>query len=188
MDRRQIQVDQHLPPATYQVVLSVADRETGAVLPPTQAIATLEVSALERQFTAPPIQHTTAVTFGQAISLLGYDLHQEASTLHLILHWQALRRLDYYKVFVHLYNTQSGDLVAQNDTVPRQWTYPTNWWEAGEVVSDEIALSLEGIPTGVYRIGVGIYDPDTMERLPVQTQDDVLLGDHLELEKEIRMP
>jgi hypothetical protein len=35
---------------------------------------------------------------------------------------------------------------------------------------------------------VGVYDPDTMERLPVQTQDDVLLGDHLELEKEIRMP
>ena len=183
VDRRQIQVNPHLPPATYQVVLSVADRETGAVLLPTQAIATLEVSALERQFTAPPIQHTTAVTFGQAISLLGYDLHQEASTLHLILHWQALRRLDYYKVFIHLYNTQSGDLVAQNDTVPRQWTYPTNWWEAGEVVSDEIVFDLSKMVPGRYRLAVGIYEPDTSVRLTLASGQD-----HLNLEEEIRIP
>jgi len=72
--------------------------------------------------------------------------------------------------------------------VPRQWTYPTNWWEGGEVVSDEIALPLENVPAGVYRISVGIYDPDTMERLPAQTGDSVPLDDHLELEQAVRIP
>lgn len=188
VDRHQIQVDPHLPPSMYRLTLSVVERDSSAVLTPTQTIATLEVSALERRFTAPLIQHTTTVTFGQALALLGYDLHQETGTLHLTLHWQALHRLDYYKTFVHLHDAQSGVLVAQHDTVPREWTYPTNWWEAGEVVSDEIVLPLEGIPAGVYRIDVGVYKPDTLERLPVQTQDHGLLGDHLELETEIRLP
>jgi hypothetical protein len=188
VDRHQVQVDPYLSSSTYQLTLSVVEPGSGAVLTPTQTIATLEVSALERRFTAPPMQHTASATFGQALALLGYDLHQEASTLHLTLHWQALRRLDYYKTFVHLYDVQNGVLVAQHDTVPREWTYPTNWWEVGEVVSDEIALTLEGVPTGVYRIDVGVYEPDTLERLPVQTQDHVPLGDRLELETEIRMP
>jgi hypothetical protein len=188
LDRHQVQVDPHLPSSTYQLTLSVVERETGAVLTPTQTIATMEVSALERRFTTPPIQHTASAIFGQALTLLGYDLHQEVGMLHLTLHWQALRRLDYYKTFVHLYDVQSGILITQHDTVPREWTYPTNWWEAGEVVSDEIALSLEGVPTGVYRIDVGVYEPDTSERLPVQTQDDGPLDDHLELETEIRLP
>jgi hypothetical protein len=183
VDRRQIQVDPHLPPSTYQVRLSVVEPEIGEVLAPTQAIATLEVSALERQSAAPPMQYTTAVTFGDAMALLGYDLHQEASTLHLTLHWQALRRLDYYKVFVHLYDKQSGDLVVQSDAVPRQWTYPTNWWEAGEVVSDEIVLDLSEMVSGHYRLAVGVYEPDTGMRLALPSSRD-----QLNLREEIQIP
>jgi hypothetical protein len=189
VNQHHIQVDPHLPSTTYQMMLSVVEQETGKVLAPTQAIGTLEVSALERQFSAPPMQHTTTVTFGNRMALLGYDLHQEASVLRLTLHWQALHLLDNcYKVFVHLYDAHSGHLVVQNDAVPRQWTYPTNWWEGGEVVSDEIALPLENVPAGVYRISVGIYDPDTMEQLPAQTGDSVPLDDHLELEQAVRIP
>jgi hypothetical protein len=104
-----------------------------------------------------------------------------------------MRRLDYYKVFVHLYEAQSGALVAQQDIVPRGWTYPTNWWESGEIVSDEIALPLEGVPAGAYRggryrIAVGVYDPDTLERLSIQTETGAPLGDHLELETAVNIP
>jgi hypothetical protein len=183
VDQRHIQVDPHLPPSMYRVTLSVVEPEIGKALPPTRAIATLEVSALERQFTAPPVQYTTAVTFGNAMALLGYDLHQEASTLHLTLHWQALRRLDYYKVFVHLYDKQSGDLVVQSDAVPRQWTYPTNWWEAGEVVSDEIVLDLSEMASGRYRLAVGVYEPDSGMRLTLPSSRD-----QLNLEEDIQIP
>ncbi|HUV89501.1 MAG TPA: hypothetical protein VMY80_07590, partial [Anaerolineae bacterium] len=96
--------------------------------------------------------------------------------------------MDYYKVFIHLYDVESGALVVQQDTVPRQWTYPTTWWEEGEIVSDEIVLPLEGISAGRYRIAVGVYEPDTLKRLPVQTEGDVSLGDHLELEETVLIP
>jgi len=117
------------------------------------------------------------------MALLGYDLHQEASTLHLTLHWQALRRLDYYKVFVHLYDKQSGDLVAQSDAVPQQWRYPTNWWEVGEIVSDEVLLDLNEVVPGHYRLAVGVYEPDTGVRLALPSGQD-----RLNLEEEIQIP
>jgi hypothetical protein len=183
VDRRQIQVDPHLPPATYRIALFVADRETGQDVGLSQSIGTLEVSALERQFAAPPMQHTTAATFGGTLDLLGYDLHQERDTLHVTLHWQARRRLDYYKVFVHLYDAGRGDLMAQSDFVPRQWTYPTTWWEAGEVVSDEVSFDITDLPPGRYRLAVGAYAPDTGVRLALPSGRD-----QLNLEEEIQIP
>jgi hypothetical protein len=183
-----VQLDPHLPPGEYSLTLALFAISDDVAIEKSARIGTIDVQPLERSFTAPALEHRTDAVFGDALVLLGYGLDQEAGTLDLTLHWQALRRLEYYKVFVHLYDAQSGALVAQHDTAPRGWTYPTNWWESGEVVSDEIALSLEGVPAGVYRIGVGVYDPDTLERLPVQTQDNVPLGDHLELENEIGIP
>jgi len=148
--------------------------------------------APERTFTVPPMSQKVEVTFGDGLRLLGYDLEIETSAvhdvLHVALHWQALHRLNYYKVFVHLYDSQSGALLAQQDTVPRNWAYPTHWWEAGEVVSDEITLLLEDVPAGNYRVAIGVYDPDTLERLPVQIGDGVPLGDHLELEDKVHIP
>jgi hypothetical protein len=151
-------------------------------------VGTIEVQPLDRSFAAPEVEHKTDAVFDDGLSLLGYGLRQEPDTLRLTLHWQALRRLDYYKVFVHLYDASSRALVAQQDVVPRGWTYPTNWWESGEVVSDEIALALEGAPAGAYRIAVGVYDPDTLERLAIQTETGAPLGDHLELETAVHIP
>jgi hypothetical protein len=183
VDRRQVQVDPFLLPATYRIALSVVDRETGQDVGPSHIIGTLEVSALERQFTAPSMQHTTAATFGGALDLLGYDLHQEKDTLQVTLHWQARSHLDYYKVFVHLYDAQDGGLMAQDDFVPRKWTYPTNWWEAGEVVSDEISFDTTELPPGRYRLAVGIYAPDTGVRLAFPSGQD-----QMNLEEEIQIP
>ena len=75
-----------------------------------------------------------------------------------------------YKFFVHLYDVESGALVAQADVVPRGWTYPNTWWEAEEVVSDKVVLSLEGVPAGTYSLAVGVYDPETGERLLISGQ------------------
>jgi hypothetical protein len=183
-----VPIDPHLPPGRYDLTLALFPTSDDPATARSTTVGAIEVRPLERSFTAPLLAHKVDAVFSDALALLGYGLHREADTLRLAFHWQALRRMDYYKIFVHLYDAQSGVLIAQHDTVPREWMYPTNWWEAGEVVSDEIALSLEGVPAGVYRIDVGVYDPDTLERLPVQTQDDVLLGDHLELERKIRLP
>jgi hypothetical protein len=102
------------------------------------------------------------------LKLLGYDLNRENEEVGITLHWQALRRMDRgYKFFIHLYEQKSGKLVSQVDWMPRDWAYPTTWWEAEEIVSDEVDLSLKDIAPGSYRLGIGVYHPDTGERLTI---------------------
>ena len=183
-----IQVDPHLPPGSYHLIFALATRSDTAAIGENVTVGTIKVRPLERSFAIPPLEHRTSAVFSDTLALLGYGLQRDGDALHVTLHWQALRRMDYYKVFIHLYDVASGALVVQQDTVPRQWTYPTTWWEEGEIVSDEIALPLEGISAGRYRIAVGVYEPDTLKRLPVQTEGDVPLGDHLELEETVLIP
>jgi hypothetical protein len=183
-----LEINPHLPPGHYDLTLALVPLSDSSAPEARVSVGTIENESLERSFTVPPLEHKTNAIFSDTLKLPGYVLRQEPGDLRITLYWQALRRMDYYKTFVHLYDTQSGAVVAQYDAVPRGWTYPTNWWEAGEVVSDEITLPLEGIPTGQCRIAVGVYAPDTLERLPAQTEPGMPLGDHLELEDIIRVP
>jgi hypothetical protein len=161
--RYQLQVDPHLPPGRYALTAELVGAGQPAVL------AHLDIAALPRTFEPPSqMEHTAGVRFGDDFRLLGYDLAREDDTLRLTLHWQALQRsTGYYKVFVHLFDPETGAVVAQDDAVPRRWTYPTTWWEAGEMVSDEIPLSLAEVPPGQYQLAVGVYDPESGERLLV---------------------
>ena len=58
--------------------------------------------------------------------------------------------------FVHLYDPESEQIVAQSDARPLKGTYPTNAWRAGEVISDEIVLDLGDVPAGAYRLAMGM--------------------------------
>jgi hypothetical protein len=137
----------------------------------------------------PPAEmdHRLEVDFGDDLRLLGYDLSREVSTLRLTLHWQAAEQPDTsYKVFVHLYDSATGAIVAQKDAVPRDWTYPTNWWNEGEVVSDQVELPIGDVPQGTYRLAVGFYHPDSGERLAVvDTSGEPAFQDRLVLTPEI---
>jgi hypothetical protein len=105
--------------------------------------------------------------WAEVIALPGYSLQESDGSLELTLYWQALQRMETsYKVFVHLIDTASSSLVAQNDSIPRGWSYPTNWWEKGEVVEDSITLQVDDIPPGKYRLEIGLYDAESGERLP----------------------
>ena len=161
--RYQFQLDPHLPPGRYAVQVAVVGTGQPA------ALGYLSVDALPRAFEQPShMDHAVNARLGEEIRLLGYDLHQEAEALHLTLHWQAIERPDgYYKVFVHLLDPQTGAVVVQHDAVPRDWTYPTNWWEANEVVSEEITLSTAGLSEGPYQLGAGMYLAEGGQRLPV---------------------
>jgi hypothetical protein len=161
--RYQFQVDPHLPPGRYALTVELVGAGRPAVL------AHLDIAALLRTFEPPnQMEHTAGARFGDDFRLLGYDLTREGDALELTLHWQALRQpTTYYKVFVHLFDPGTGAVVAQDDAVPRRWTYPTTWWEAGEMVSDEIPLSLAEVPPGQYQLAVGVYDPESGERLLV---------------------
>ncbi len=120
---------------------------------------------------APPTPaHPLTATFGSAITLLGYDLFPWAvagQTLHVALYWHARAPITTsYKVFVHL--LAPGDrLVAQDDSLPVRWSYPTTRWRAGDYIRDDRRLALPAdLLHGDYALAVGLYAADTGERLP----------------------
>jgi len=71
-----------------------------------------------------------------------------------------------YKIFVHVFDPLTGVPVAQDDAMPHRWAYPTTFWGPGEVVDDLIPIPLGEVPTGTYQVAIGVYAPETMERLP----------------------
>ncbi|MGD8969559.1 MAG: hypothetical protein PVI07_18795, partial [Anaerolineae bacterium] len=159
----QFRVDPHLPPGRYALAVELADKGEPVKL------ADIRVEPLPRAFEPPEdVGRALDAQFGDEFQLLGYGLVQEDDFLKLTLHWRALRQPGaYYKVFVHLFDPATELVVAQHDAAPRGWTYPTTWWEEGEVVSDDVSLSLTNVPDGRYRLGVGLYAPDTGARLAV---------------------
>jgi hypothetical protein len=129
---------------------------------------TLSIQARPRVFSAPDRIVTLHARFDDQIQLLGYEYELDADrTLHLTLYWKSLvDPTEDYKRFVHLYDAQTQTMVAQDDAMPRAWTYPTSWWAAGEVVSETVTLEVSDAPPGTYPIAVGWYNPETMDRLP----------------------
>nr|HID13790.1 hypothetical protein [Anaerolineae bacterium] len=114
----------------------------------------------------PPPPVFTDYRLGDAIALIGYDLEDSPDELHLTLHWACLAPLERdYTVFVHLIGPD-GTLVAQADGPPVDGDYPTSLWAPGEIIADERIISAEGLPSGTYRLRVGMYLLETGERLP----------------------
>ncbi len=165
--------------------LPVAD-ETGAVSPD-DVIELGEIKIPLNGAAAQP-SHALAISMGPSIGMLGYDLAsvnergetlsrgsndsparltvQPNQALQLTLYWQARGAVGAdYKVFVHVVDEQ-GQVVVQRDVLPGENQYPTRIWEKDEQVVDTHRLPAKGLPAGRYRIVVGMYDPQTGERLP----------------------
>jgi len=115
------------------------------------------------------------------IALEGYDAPERIAPgdlLRVALYWHAMPHaasspaedtsLGDYKVFIHILSPP-GDVIAQEDSKPVYWFYPTNTWQPGEYIRDEHVLALSpDIPRGNYQIMVGMYDPQSGERLEVR--------------------
>jgi hypothetical protein len=149
-----------LPPGHY--ALHMALTPSGSQDPRGEEVALGDVSILPF---AP--QHIAELCWEGELCLPGYDLTQDADRIDLALYWQAETAPDQsYKRFVHLIDPADGRVVAQIDAVPRDWTYPTDVWEPGEVVLDRLSLPLEGVAPGTYELRAGWYAVDGGQQLP----------------------
>ncbi len=115
------------------------------------------------------LQHERPVgaRFGEVADLEGFWAVRGRG-LHLVLIWRALADHPSVnaKVFVHLLDAD-GQLIAQDDSVPVGWTRPLGTWQLGERLLDAHALLLpEDTPTAGWSFRVGLYDPETSDRLP----------------------
>jgi hypothetical protein len=117
-------------------------------------------------------QNPLNISFGNHITLLGFTLASPIDNSELTIHnsqltlfWQpdSPPPAD-YTVFIHLLDPL-GNLVAQFDSPPAAGAYPTSLWDPGEIIADEHVL--QNLPPGRYSVHIGLYRPDTGQRLAV---------------------
>ena len=140
-----------------------------------QGLFPLSVEARPHVFDAPALPNPVNLDFGDVLRLRGFAATGD-SELHLKLQWQALREMrESYKIFLHLTNA-AGQIVAQVDTLPQQGAAPTTSWLPGEIIEDQLTLTLPpNLPPGAYRLVVGWYNTETGQRLPVSHNDYAVL-------------
>jgi hypothetical protein len=125
-------------------------------------------------------------TLSEKVRLLGYVVKSSTTDTDTILEvklfWQCLQSMEKdYTVFVHLLD-ENGNLIAQHDGQPNNGDTPTSACLLEEVIVDSHVLQLSSstIPD-VCVLHVGLYDLQTMQRLPVQDVDGIISNDFLDL-------
>ncbi|MFC2037259.1 ArnT family glycosyltransferase [Chloroflexota bacterium] len=103
---------------------------------------------------------------------VGATTVSQGSTVPVNLRWQISQAPGKDLVtFVHLGDPTQPPL-AQADGLALGGSYPPRLWAAGEVFDDRYDLQLpEDTPQGRYPVHVGLYDPDTGQRVPVWIDD-----------------
>jgi hypothetical protein len=86
----------------------------------------------------------------------------------LTLVWQAQTASETdFAIFVQVRDT-ANNTVASADHQPYLGLVPTSTWPAGAVLQEVTWLDIpDDLPAGQYNIYVGLYHPDTLERLPL---------------------
>jgi hypothetical protein len=210
-DKHTISIPTDLPPVAYLLQVGLYDKVTGERLPvlseggqalrhgsgqaagnsiPLQTIHVLRTKPINVQ----RLPYRDGSLLGGKIKLLGYELREEpirsGGVLELILYWQAMEKIEEsYIVFTHLLDGE-GNIQGQQDGIPVEGMYPTSSWLAGQVVEDKHRiLTADTAPAGSYRIAVGMYELDSLERLEaVDTESNALpesqivLGTRVEVE------
>lgn len=148
-------------------------------------LATYTLLETDRLFAPPPFEQPVGALFEGVGALEGFTLERQTvragEPLPLVLVWRAAETPpDALTVFTHLLDG-SGRYIGGHDSPPAGGSRPTTSWVAGEYIVDEHALTLEDVTyRGPARIEVGLYNPDTGQRV-------LLSGgaDHLVLPGEI---
>jgi hypothetical protein len=113
------------------------------------------------------------------LPLADYGPPRPGDTVHLTFTWQATRPFDRdLKLFLHLFDG-SGQIIAQADPLagtragPDGADFLTSQWDPGQLVLDEVAVTIPQVAApGPYSLAFGLYDIDTLERLPVEDREN----------------
>ena len=145
-----------------------------------QQLAAYTITETDRLFALPPIAQTIGARFEGVGTLEGYTLAGETvragNPLPLTLVWRAANTpAGNYTVFTHLLDA-SGRYIGGHDSPPAGGERPTTGWVAAEYIIDVHALALEDTAyRGPARIEVGLYDPQTGQRVLLDNGADHLI-------------
>jgi len=148
------------------------------------SLTMLHIVPREHRYDIPPMQQSLGVPFAQGITLLGYDVQapmvQPGKTITVTLYWQTKQQIaTSYKVSVQMLSVDLR-IMAQDDSIPVRWTYPTTAWLPGEVITDEHVLTItSGAAPGGHTLIAVLYNEQSAQRLRVEqggkTEDHVVL-------------
>ncbi len=110
-----------------------------------------------------------AARFGDELQLLGYDVASNcgvAEACDILTYWQVIAPPDgQRRMFLHVVD-QAGELMAQDDRLGA----PAAHWQAGDIILQQFTL-----PSLARELRLGVYDPVSGMRLPVDGGDSVSL-------------
>ncbi len=156
--------------------------QTCRLYPPDPAAHAAALAAIERMSAASRVWQSPALAsptdqspsplelpanLGDQIQFLGYELESHTSKVDQVSLWTAWRVTAMPDgprvIFAHLLGPD-GQVVAQWDGLD----VPVEGWRPGDTFIQQVSLPLpKDVAPGKYWIQVGVYNPDTMERLPV---------------------
>ena len=122
--------------------------------------------------------------FQNNVLLIDHEIHnvqvRRGDALQMTLTWQTLAPMDdNLTVFVHLLD-EHDRIWGQEDIQPVRGTYPTSLWAEGEVVVDPHTIwTQQDAPLGLYRVEVGLYLLQSMERLQLLDSSGNAIDDRL---------
>ncbi len=167
-------------PSVYDVAIGWYEPEAGDRLPargaggePIDMVTLGRIKVTSGEQRPLEVPNRLQADLGGEITLLGYGIDGGESqpgpgrTINVTLYWQAQTRPTAdYTVFLHL-AAPSGPPYAQDDGQPREGTYPTSFWDVGEVVTETRTLRVPAdLDPGDYQLVVGMYLLETGTRLP----------------------
>jgi hypothetical protein len=106
--------------------------------------------------------------FGALRLVRGEVAFSAGDTLTAQLTWQATRDISRnYALAVRVRDEAGNEWGSGGDPQPVRGLYPTALWRPGEVVTDTLAVTLNGPgePPGDYRLAVTVYDGSTLQPL-----------------------
>ncbi len=143
----------------------------------------LQLYATPREFES---RMTTVNAKIGAATLAGYRVQKNENKLRLVLYWRATQKSEKsLHVFVHLADA-SDRVIAQDDSVPVEGTYPTTEWQAGPLIVDTHEVKTEAL--GAFTLLVGMYDLVTNVRAPAFDVSGARLPDDRVMLTQITLP
>ena len=140
-------------------------------------LTTLRLSGSTPSFCSSESILPEPIQFSGAIALTHTAAHETSNGWEVTLCWESLVTVSKnYTVFVHAV-AEDGTLIGTGDAPPMNHGFPTSLWEPGDKIADThiIPLPEKGKMT---RIVVGIYDPETGERLSATTASGMSYPDN----------
>jgi hypothetical protein len=115
-----------------------------------------------------PPQLDNPVNFSGKATLLSYQLAEDQQTL--TLNWRADSSFETdYTVFIQAWRMPENKYTDGFDGPPVGGDYPTSLWKPGEIIIDTHLLDLTRLSPGTYNLLIGLYNPNTGERLPTSS-------------------